>query len=291
MIKYLCFLGILSFIALNSCNPIEEHSIKLDGSSSIIFKDGDIIYFVDLDTSCVTFHCTDNPIVKTKKWKDINLSDYAVDIKDTTIKNNIFYSLEQGMLDLSPSLKQYIADDYNKFALDLSTDFKAMSKYKNKHLVVKQIERNKISGMLKNEYYYTLSDSLQTARRIKRNQLNIPSREGYYHMPLNPMSMEITVPQNTADFCKAIKAEYPDAGYIMLNSHVYMTYNIFLGGLCGGEDWCDDAYSFAPLIVIDVKNAKILSIDYRMLNAESWIDMVQRKHHMEDEAEYYKLFY
>lgn len=277
-----CFL-ILSIVALSvsmlSCssavsfNTLRSNEIKLDESAKIYFKEGDIIYFVNLDTSRISFHCTDDSLVKNKEPKNINLSYYTMEVKDTTIKNNIFNSLEQKIIDLSPSLKQFIVNDYNEFANDISTDV-AMSKYK-KHLVLKQIEWKGISDSFRYEVFYTPHDSVR---------------------------LEISVPKNINEFCNAIKSDYPDAGYIMVNSRVYLTNNIFKGevveesvnyltGFTFPGYTCDDAYSFAPLLVIDVKNAKLISIDSRVRNPVKWKDLIRRNHHLEDDANFYKFYF
>jgi len=54
---------------------------------------------------------------------------------------------------------------------------------------------------------------------------------------------------------------------------------------------CDDAYSFAPSLVIDIKNVKFISIDYRMCNPREWKDLIRRNHHVEDDANYYKFYF
>jgi len=268
---------LLSCSSGKSIYTAKSDEIKLDRSNKIHFKEGDIIYFVKLDTSLVTFHCTDDSLVKKKAPKNINISDYTIEIRDSTLNNNIFSSLEEKIIDLSPSLKQFVVNDYNEFVIDISTDV-AMSKYK-KHLVLNQIEWNRISDLFRYEVFYTPNDSIR---------------------------LEISVPQNITEFCKVFKSDFPDANYVMLNSRVYLTNNIFKGevvekiivkdnvnpwGLTLPGYTCDDAYSFTPLLVIDVKNAKLISIDYRVRNPIKWKDLIRRNHHMEDDANYYKFYF
>ena len=267
---------ILYGITLFSCSTYKPFTTKLDGSTNILFKEGDVIYFVRLDTTCITFHCTDDSLVKKKERKNINLPDYTIDIKDTTIKNNIFNSLENQILNQAPSLKQYFCNDYNEFANDLSADLPAMSKYQNKHLVIKEIEWDEVNDMLIYDKYYTSLDSL---------------------------ALKITVPGNINEFCSIFKKEYPDAKYVMINSHVYLTYNILKGRTVEGY-WahgvqgmyipgytCDDGYIFAPLLVVDINNAKLLSVDIRWGNPMKMENIIKGKHHMEEEAQYYKLYF
>lgn len=273
---------IVSF-TMTSCYSDKISNIKLDGSNNIIFKDGDVIYFTNLDTTFISFHYTDDPLVKERKSKDIILSEYIVEYNNMNLnEDNIFEPIERSILKASLSPEQYICDQYNAFANVLGSDWGTLTKYKHKNLTIKQIDWDMISYLAINENYYRPDDSLR---------------------------LEITFPKNLENFCIEINSKFPDANYIMLCSNVYVTYNIFKGIEVSGS-WTsgqyidgyyvgggynegysyEDAYIIAPKMVIDLNNAKILSIDARSHGFRNWENFTRELQLIiYEEAKYYNI--
>lgn len=262
---------------LTSCYSDKISRIKLDGSNKIIFKDGDVIYFTNLDTTIISFHYTDDNLVKKRKSKDINLSEYIVEHKNMNLnEDNIFEPIERAILKTSQSPEQYICDQYNAFPNILGSDWGTLTKYKHKNLTIKQIDWDMISDLVINENYYRPDDSLR---------------------------LEITFPKNLENFCIEINSKFPDANYIMLCSNVYVTYNIFKGievegyWSGGGPGYSyvegysyDDAYIIAPNVVIDLNNEKILSIDALSHGFRNWENFTRELQLMiYEEAKYYSI--
>lgn len=278
--RILFFLTIAVTIA--SCSSSTKvTSIKLDGNNKIIFKDGDVIYFTELDSSGISFHYTDNDSIKTIEPKDKNLRDYVIEY-DSEYASEFFLPFYKQEKDSLKSPRSYIRFEYNKFAEILEgKKWGTLTKYKHKNLTVKNLKWEDINELIINEKYYRPDDSLEII---------------------------IPMPKDVASFCKEIKSKYTDVKYIILFRNVYLTYNIFKGGetrgkwiglpipgmpspmIYLGSEEIDDAVLIAPKIVIDIEKAKILSIDAQSHLINKWIYIISfLKRTVEEEAEFYNV--
>ena len=273
---------LIFILTITSCSTSTKvHSIKLDGSNKIVFKDGDVIYFTSLDSSGISFHYTGNESVKTLDPKDKMLKDFVIEY-DSKYAKEFFQPFDKQKEDSLKSPKNYISDEYNKFADILEgKKWGALTKYKHKHLTVKKLEWNDINNLVKDEEYYRPADTLQVI---------------------------IPMPKDVVSFCDAIKTKYADAKYLILFKNVYLTYNIFEGGETRGQwigipvpgmpspmvyvegEEIDDALLIAPKLVVDIEKARILSIDAQSHLIKKWeyiTSLIRRI--VEEEAEFYNV--
>jgi len=278
------FALILALIIVSCSNLVilpesgKIYSIKLDGSNKIIFKEGEVIYFTNLDSSGISFHYTDNDSIKTIKPKDKKLEDFVIEY-DSKYANELFQPFYKQKRDSLKSPKSYITDEYNKFAEILEgKKWGSLTKYKHKKLNVKKIDWYDINDLVVDEIYYHIADSLR---------------------------LIIPMPKDVVNFCEKIKTKYADAKYLFLFRNVYLTYNIFGGGegkwvifsrpgepspFVYIEGKKDVALLIAPKIVIDIDKAIILSIDVQSHFIENWEHITSEiKIIVEEEAEFYNL--
>ena len=267
----------ITIVSCSSSNKVS--SIKLDGSNKIIFKYGDVIYFTNLDSSGISFHYTDSDSVKTKEPKDKNLQDFVIEYDSKNVAD-FFKPFTKQKKDSLLSPKRYVSQRYNKFADILeSKNTGTFTKYRHKNLNIKKINWDSINDLVSDEIYFRPFDSLQ---------------------------LKIPLPKDVVRFCNEIKSKYQDAKYIILFKNVYITYNIFEGRevistpgsfpLSAKSTFLgykfDDALLIAPKVVIDINNARVLSIDTQSHYIDYWdkfiwdIDVI-----IEGEAEYYNLFF
>jgi hypothetical protein len=253
--------------------------MKLNGSNKIIFKDGDVIYFTNIDTSGITFHYTDDNSIKTKKAKDKKLENFLIEY-DSKYSDVFFKPFTNQKKDSLKTPKKYISDRYNTFPKILGSESWSSTKYKHKNLIVRNIDWEIFNNQIVNEIYYRPSDSLQ---------------------------IEIPMPKDIVGLCNEIKSKYSDAKYLILFRNIYVTYNIFEGGEVPGQIFgvpgtssfqyaagyeLDDALFISPKIVIDIYNAKLLSIDAQNHPIYSWDEFIWDINWMiYEEAEYYNLFF
>ncbi len=266
--KYIILITVPLF--LFSCSVEKITNIKLDGSNKILFKEGDVIYITNLDTSRVSFCYTNDEKIKTKYSVDKILNDYKVEYGDRNT-NTFFAPIIRKHLDSTQTPKLYVCEQYNAFAELLKGTEETFTPFKQKKLIVKQIDWDEISDFLKNEYYYRPDDSLQ---------------------------LEISIPNNIGTFCDNIKSSYPDAKYLIIQSNVYLTLNFFELNESGfwsrgyyiEETDYDDGIMIAPKIVVDIKNTRMISIDVRSYKIKNWNNLIRTIDEIiREDAEFYNL--
>ncbi len=272
---------ILALTLLSCSSSSSGNSIKLDGSNKIIFRDGDVIYFTNIDSSGVSFHYSDDDSVKTKKAKDININDFVIDYESEQTYD-FFKPFERQNKDSLQSPRAYISEKYNSFAKILEGEqWGTMTKYRHKKLNVKRLDWSAVADLVSTEVYCRPEDSLHIA---------------------------IPIPETLETFCREMKTSYPDIKYFILTKNVYLTYNIFEGGTSTGqwiglpvpgmpspmfyieEEELDDAFMITPKVVIDINKGKILSVDVQSYSIKEWEYLTSLiKRIVEEEAEFYNL--
>lgn len=270
---FLAFFFISCSNLIISPNSGKSTNIKLDGINKIVFRDGDIIYFTNIDSSGVSFQFTENESVKKMKPKDKIFEEFEIGYNHS-YANEIFQPFYRRKIDSTKSPKSYIADEFNKFSEILKGENRsALEKYKHKRLEVKKIGWDEINDLVGNEIYYRNEDSLRII---------------------------IPMPKDIISFCESIRFKHSDAKYLILCKNVYLTYNLFGGGngkwiveqsgIRYVEPKKDVSLLFAPKIVIDVELAKILSIDTNDHFISDWANITSDiKRIIEEEAEFYNL--
>jgi hypothetical protein len=145
------FLLIFTLTIASCSTSTKVHSIKLHGSSKIVFKDGDVIYFTSLDSSGISFQYTDNESVKTLDPKDKELKDFVIEY-DSKYAKEFFQPFEKQKKDSLKSPRSYVSYEYNKFSEILEGEnWGALTKYRHKNLIVKTIEWNEINNLITEE--------------------------------------------------------------------------------------------------------------------------------------------
>lgn len=269
-------------LAVISCSSSKIIDIqRLNDTDKIIFKDGDVIYLTNLDTTNISFHYTADDSVKTKEAKNIILKDFRIEY-DSTNADEFFEPFSKQNRDSILTPKELICKKYEKFGNILEgKQWSTMTKYKHKNLTVRKIGWDELDKFVENEIYFRINDSLQ---------------------------IEIPMPKDIVHFCNQIKLKYTDVKYLILFRNFYLTYNIFERLKVSGPKSpdipvtknisvffelgleSDDAYYLAPKVVIDVNRAKILLIDARSHPIFNWDDFIWDLNWMiEEEAEYYNL--
>ena len=290
--KLLLFpLAFLFAFTLTSCtgivNTTKSDLTKLNTGLYCDFKNHDVIYFLDLDTSCVNYHFTEDKAVKSIKGKDLDLGKYKISYLSDTAYPSFFAPFNKLKLKPTLSAAQYICNTYND----------------KLELIMKGEEWNVTGGFAPKPF---------VIHRINKDSLNISALiDSIYYSPSDSLKVELTVPHNIPEFCKQFKSRYPDCSYFILCNKFYLTKDIFKvdskGGtgmnfsLTGGPPSMgyvpgkDDIYDgtiIAPQIVIDVKKEKIISYDARRYGISTWSHMDRELYRMVyDLAMYYQLKY
>ncbi|MDR3666442.1 MAG: hypothetical protein P4L35_06350 [Ignavibacteriaceae bacterium] len=281
-------LAFLSTFALSSCmgsfKSTKSDFTKLNSGIYCDFKNHDVIYFLDLDTSCVTYYFTEDKAVKSIKGNDLNLEKYKISYLSDTAYPSFFSPFNKLKIKTNLSPAQYICKTYND----------------KLELIMKGEEWNVTGGFAPKPF---------VIHRINKDSLNMPDLiDSIYYSPSDSLKVELTVPRNIPQFCKIFKSRHPDCNYFILCNRFYLTKNIFevdidgswsMSGASpsgmhysGGSNDIYDGTIIAPQIVIDIKKEKIISYDVRRYGISTWSHMDRELYRMvNDLALYYQLKY
>lgn len=242
-------LSLLFLFCFSSCS---SEKLQVRDGIKYAFQRDDVIYFVKLDSSAVTFHFSKDGKAKDKESKNLDLDSYQITYESNYDKSKDFFEpFDRMMKKLKLTPEEYVAQKYNQFTSVLRGDvWHVTGGVRPKKLFVNDIELQDIKKFgLTSIDYFSPGDSLKT---------------------------QMIVPLDVNQFCEDFSSKYADADYLILTSKVYLTKNIFRISMVGKEFWNPDAVdgvAIAPKIILDIKNKSILLYDVLRSSIQDWYSL------------------
>lgn len=242
-------LSLLFLFCFSSCS---SEKLKVRDGIKYAFQRGDVIYFVKLDSSAISFHFSSDGKAKHKEAKNLDLDSYVITYENNYDNSKEFFEpFDRMMKKLKLTPEEYVAQKYNQFSSVLRGDiWHVTGGIRPKKLFINDIELQDI------------------------NQFGLTSID--YFSPSDSLKSQMTVPLDVKKFCEEFSTKYADADYLILTSKVYLTKKIFRISLVKAGFWNPDAVegvAIAPKIILDIKNKSVLLYDVARYNIPDWYSL------------------
>ena len=260
--------ALILFLFILSCS---SDRLQVREGRKYIFQRGDVVYFIKMDSSSVTFHFSKDGRAKDREAKNLDLDSYLITYDNNYDKSKEFFEpFDRMMNKLKLSPTEYVAQKYNQFSQLLRGDiWHVTGGVRPKKMIVKDIEHDDIANLgLTNIEYFSTDDSLK---------------------------ISMTVPSDIKQFCEDFSAIYVDADYLILTSKIYLTKKIFRISMVKKAFWNPDAVegvAIAPKLILDIKNKSVLLYDVLRYSIIDWYSLDGSLYMMaEDEGIRFNLYF